>query len=124
MKTAVFALIAATMAAPAAAFDSWSKRDVALETTYQVLHWADAATTADIHNHDDVQEVGPAGIFLGNNPEPMETFAFFAVTSAAHAAVTHVLPRKYRPYWQGVTIVVEGGYVANNVSLGLRWGFK
>jgi hypothetical protein len=120
------ALAAALLACmPAGAADRWSPRDIALEAAYQAVNLVDAATTADIRNHDDVQEAGPlASAVLGSQPDPLETAAYFAVLGAAHAAVTHALPSRYRPWWQAVTITTSAAYAGNNLSLGLRWGFR
>lgn len=123
-KLALAAVLASCMAQPSDAADKWSNQDIGLEVLYQVVHLADAATTADIHNHPDVKEVGPAGWFLGEQPDPTDTAVFFAATGALHAVVTHYLPSEFRPYWQAVTIGVSAGYAGNNYALGLRWGFK
>lgn len=105
------------------AADPWSKQDVAMEVAYQVMNLLDAGTTAAIGDSPHYTEVGPAKYFVGNNPGEVETAAFFTLTGLLHVGVTHYLPAKYRPYWQGVTVTIQTGYVLNNYQLGLRWGF-
>lgn len=109
---------------PLSAAGEWTSADTAREAVYQVLHLADAATTADIHNDPETREVGPAKLFLGSQPGRMDTAAFFAATAGLHYLVSRQLTGAYRRAWQYVTIGASGGFAYNNLSLGLRWGFK
>jgi hypothetical protein len=40
----------------------------------------------------------------------------------AHLGITHILPKKCRPYWQRISIGVSAGCVISNFSIGLREG--
>jgi hypothetical protein len=121
-KVALAAVMAACMAdAPAAG--GWTDENTALEVGYAVAATFDMLTTLDIKNHDDIEESGPAKIFLGRNPETLPTVGYFVGTTVLHYAVSRALPRGYREAWQGLTLVIEGGYAANNIRLGLSWSF-
>jgi len=50
--------------------------------------------------------------------------AYFAAGGLLHAGVTYVLPEKYRPYWQGVTIFATGACVGHNEGLGAGLSFS
>jgi hypothetical protein len=104
--------------------DEWTRADTHREIAYHVVAWMDAATTADIKNHDDIEEKAPiTRQVIGKNPSNGEVVAWFAATSVVHYGISRALPKPYRKYWQYVTIGVESAMVVNNVSLGLRWGF-
>ena len=107
----------------AQAADKWSSRDIGLEITYQVLNVVDAGQTAAIGDSPHYHEVGMARPFLGNNPSEVGSAAYFAATGLLHVGITHLLPSKWRPVWQGVTITVQGANVLRNHAIGLRWGF-
>jgi hypothetical protein len=101
--------------------DPWSKADVALEASYQVLHWVDCGQTQVIvRNPDHYFERNP---ILGDHPGAERVYLYFAATSILHAAVTHFLPKKIRPYWEVVTIGLQGATVVNNFNLGLQVRF-
>ena len=104
--------------------ESWTRADTMLELSYVAVALADAMTTADIRNHDDIEEQGVlARAALGANPNPGPTAAYFAGAMAIHYSISRALPRDYRRVWQMVTVAVNGGIVANNISLGLKVGF-
>lgn len=107
----------------AEAGDRWTDTNTALELGYLAVAFVDMRTTMDIRNHPDIIEVGPARHFLGKNPEPLPTVAYFAAGAAAHYAISRALPRGWRETWQVVSIGFEGGYAVHNVRMGLKWGF-
>lgn len=111
------------MSATANAGD-WSKTDTRWQLAYTAVAIADAFTTADIRNHDDIVEVAPlTRQVLGRNPEPLPTAAFFAGEIVGHYLISRALPPKYRRIWQATTVTVQGAVVANNIRIGLRFGF-
>lgn len=104
--------------------DDWREIDTKRQVAYTVIAIMDAGTTADIRNHDDIEEKAPiTRQVLGRNPEPTETALYFTGMAIGNYVVSAVLPPKYRSYWQNTTIIVNGGIVANNYRIGLRWGF-
>lgn len=121
MKTFLI-LILCFIPAVATAADPWTKQDVALEATYILLHALDWGQTRQIARAPDryYEALNP---LLGRHPSQGRVDAYFALSTIAHAGITHLLPAKYRPYWQGVTIGISGYCVGLNLSIGLgfRW---
>jgi hypothetical protein len=104
--------------------DAWTKTDTMFELSYAAVAIADAMTTADIRNHDTLEEDMPvARALLGRNPEPLPTAAYFAGTIAVHYAISRLLPKPARNLWQTSSIAFNANIVANNYQLGLRVGF-
>lgn len=114
-------IIIALLPSCARADNSWTYENTAMEIGYNALALIDMRTTMDIRKHDNIEEVGPARVVLGRNPEVLPTVAYFAATSVAHYAISRTLPRGWREGWQVVTIGVEGSFALNNVRLGLNW---
>jgi hypothetical protein len=101
--------------------EKWSKQDYALEATWQVIHLMDWGTTLDITRHpDQYKELNP---ILGEHPTREEVNLYMFSGALLHAGVTHILPPKYRPYFQGITIGMSGVCVLNNLSVGLQIKF-
>ena len=108
----------------AKAADDWTKADTARQWVYTGVALADALTTADIRNHDDIEEATPLARWaLGKNPEPLPTAVYFAASAGLNYAIARALPRKYRAAWQTSTIALNGYVVGRNIGLGLRVGF-
>ena len=118
MKAIVFVIIlVALLSTKAPAADKWSARDYYLEGTWQALHVIDWGQTAMIaRNPDRYYEMNP---MLGRHPSTELVHAYAATGAIFHLVVTHFLPSKYRPYWQGVTIGMSAACVANNFNVGL-----
>lgn len=117
----VAVVLSLLVAGPARAADAWSRQDVALQATYAVLHVVDWGQTRYIAGHpEEFYEHNP---ILGRHPSEGEVNAYFAGTLVAHTLVTHFLPAKYRPWWQGVTIAVEGAAVGWNFNAGIKVDF-
>jgi hypothetical protein len=106
---------------PVLAADPWSKQDIALEGIYLALKTIDMGQTLDIAAQPDkYYEVNPV---LGRHPSKSAVYAYFLTTSLLHIGITNVLPTKYRPWFQGVTIGLSGACVIHNYSIGLRVNF-
>jgi hypothetical protein len=104
--------------------DNWTATDTKYQLAYTTIAILDAGTTADIKNHDDIEEANPvARYFLGRNPEKLETAVYFTTMAGLNYAVSAYLKPKHRRLWQRTTIVINGSIVANNYRIGLRWGF-
>jgi len=100
--------------------DPWSSQDIALEVTWEVIHALDWGTTLDIASHRGMYEMNP---ILGDHPDRGRINAYMALGAVLHPVVTHFLPSKWRPYFQGFTIGMSGFCVINNfhVGLGIRF---
>lgn len=118
LKIYVFIVIAISLlSSNALSFDPWSKQDVGLEVGYQLIHLIDWGQTRQIARQPDkYYEINP---ILGRHPETSKVNAYMALSGLAHIAITHVLPQEYRPLFQGITILIAGGVVAHNMSIGL-----
>lgn len=104
--------------------DPWSTQDIVLEVAAQSLILMDGIQTYEIASKpDEYREIGAFRSILGEHPDKGEVVALFGASMAAHAVITHFLPKKARPYWQSFNIVWWGTSVANNFSIGLSGEF-
>ena len=115
-------IILCLIPAVATAADPWSRRDVALQATYFLFHALDWGQTRQIARAPD-RYWEACNPLLGSHPSQGRVDAYFTLSTLAHAGITHLLPSRYRPYWQGITIGVSGYCVGRNLSIGLgvRW---
>jgi len=129
MKTLII-IAAILIAFPVHAFDKWTLQDTVLELTWATLHVIDWGQTLEIadkshkyHEHNPI---------LGRHPSKGEVHAYMALGLLVHPIITHTLPREVvlgdyripvRTIWQSVSIVVTGGCVINNLSIGLNVAF-
>ena len=92
---------------------SWSKVDTARELTYTAESTADYMQSRAIVRLCDEQNsiVGLCGENMGLAP-------YMVTTMLVHAAVSVLLPPKYRAAWQYITIGVEGSTIVSNESAG------
>jgi len=103
----------------------WTKADTAREVAYLALHVADWGQTLEIADHPEKwHENNPV---LGDHPSRGQVNAYFIATGLLHPVVSYGL-RKYTPdgwvqAWQYVTIGIEVGATANNLKLGIGFGF-
>ena len=103
------------------AFDEWSKRDYTLQATWTVLHIVDWGQTLDIaKNPDKFHENNP---FIGEHPSVGKVNLYMGSGIFINPLITHVLPSKWRPYFQGLSIGVTTGCVVNNYRVGLHVNF-
>jgi hypothetical protein len=107
------------LASPVSA--DWTRQQVALELSYQVLHFVDWQQTRYIARHpDEYREINP---ILGDHPDTEWVDAYFLATGIGHFLVSHALPDRYREYWQYVTVGIVGAVVGWNYSIGIRMEF-
>jgi hypothetical protein len=118
----ILALIILLLPNNASSFDEWSKQDIALEAVSLGLITIDWGQTRDIaarpkRFHEE------QNIFLGRHPSESAVNAYFISYLVLHPIITHVLPKKCRPWFQGITIGLEGQAVIHNYSIGLNLRF-
>ena len=141
MKTLFVILVCALLSSPVYAFDEWSKTDVGLQVVYTALHiidWGQTRWLSENYYKETpfVSVLGNTTTFgrkvvtkeegnfiLGKHPSKPAIDIYFASTLLAHAAITHALPKEYRPYWQCITIGLEGTVVGLNASVGAKISF-
>ena len=131
MKTiqVVIALcIVISFSTPANAFDEWSKQDIALESTWIALNFIDWGQTRWAAKHDWIwdgkmhKERNP--LYFEKHPSASKVDVYFAVGTLLHIGITHVLPSKYRPYWQGISIMTSGYCIGTNAHFGAGLNFS
>ncbi len=100
------------------AADKWTEQDLIIEGTYYILKWIDWRQTRFIaKNPRHWHEVNP---ILGRHPSVSMVDKYFLITTVLHTAITHYLPKKYRIWWQGITIAGSGAFVGWNFSVGIK----
>lgn len=98
----------------------WTASDSYRHLAFTGLMVADYLQTMEIaRNPDRYYERNP---ILGNHPSEGEVTAYFIGSYALVTAAAWALPEPYRDALQYVAIGVEAGAVANNFSIGLRFG--
>lgn len=103
------------------AFDEWSTRDYTLQATWTVLHIVDWGQTLDTaKNPDRFYEKNP---LMGEHPSVSRVNTFMALGAVINPLFIHVLPSKWRPYFQAVFIAEKVYCVGNNYRIGLHVNF-
>lgn len=122
-----------------------NRREWMLEGAFIAAALIDYRQTRDIKNHcesrvdvaPNVVPVGDGSEFrqrcepvaweqnrlLGRHPSDSRIRNYFLGVAIGHVAVTHLLPRKYRPYWQWGSLAIEIAVIHNNYQAGLRMNF-
>ncbi len=101
--------------------NQWTRGDTYRHAALTGLMAADYLQTLQIaRNPDDYHECNP---ILGEHPSPEKVTAYFLSSYAIITAASYALPADVRPWLQYAVIGVEAGAVANNLSIGLTFGF-
>lgn len=64
------------------------------------------------------REVNP---ILGEHPSREKVDAYSAAGIVGNAAISYALSPPYREWWQWLSIIVEGAFVAHNISIGVKF---
>ena len=101
--------------------DPWRTEDTQREVAYAIVHLMDWGQTRNIAKHPERwYEKNPK---LGRHPSVAQVdrhFLFgFPLGAISHPIISYLLPAKYRPVWQYITIGYEWSYVERNFSLGI-----
>ena len=123
MKTLKTLTTVATLALAASAAHSADLPNE--EYAYLGVATLDMLTTLDIKHHHDMWEINPV---MGRHPSDAKVLTYFAVTDLLHAGITYELvehnaPKALVKGWEYFSIGFESGYVAHNLSMGLRFSF-
>ena len=109
--------------------DDWTKNEVVLESSYQILLLADWRQTSNFHRYEygDVftgtHSIGEKNMFLGRKPNQATINIFCLVSSIGHLLVSRAMDHKERVFWQSATILIEVSAVTGNYSAGVRITF-
>ena len=107
----------------ASSFDEWSSQDIALEAVSMGLIAIDWGQTRDIALRKRGEFRETQNIFLARHPSEGAVNAYFISYLILHPVITHVLPKKCRPWFQGITIGIETQADIHNYSIGLNLRF-
>ncbi len=98
--------------------DPWTTRDTAMQTGITILLAVDAIQTANIQYNPLVEEVGFARHFLGAQPSTTDTYLYFATSAVVSFAIARALPAKWRPWFQGGSMVRQAHTIYGNCQHG------
>ena len=125
-------LIAACIILPLNTYaaDKWTKQDIVLEVTWELLQFIDyGQTLTAASNPLRYSESNP---ILGRHPSRDSVHLYMLSAAILHPIITHYLPRKVkvlgfdfplRTVFQSVSIGVSGACVVNNFNVGINIGF-
>jgi len=119
MKSFV-AILAFSLLAGCVHSDPWTKQDTVLQSLVTATYVIDAIQTSEIQYHPELEEGGPiARGVLGRQPSTSDTWQYFATVSVSSYLIARALPAKWRPFWQGGQLAVQGKAIFNNCANGL-----
>jgi len=75
-------------------------------------------SSARVYARPRFHETNP---ILGDHPSDGEVNLYFLGCLIGNAAVSYILPPKYRAAWQYTSMAVQGYFVVNNYRIGVRW---
>lgn len=108
---------------------NWNDSDTIAYGSWAMLHAMDYNQTNRIseschkgkkYGKYYYEEANP---LLGRCPSKVTVRNFFLVTSGVYAGITYYMPRRYKPLWHGVSIIMKAATVARNKRLGLSFAF-
>lgn len=104
----------------------WNKDEIIAEVFWEILHVVDWGQTRYIATHpDEYREINP---ILGNHPSKREVDIYMACNAILHPIIVGLLPRRTeifgyefspRKIFQASSIMISGGLVAHNFSIGI-----
>lgn len=114
---AAITLLSGCAAIPAG---NWRPRDTALEVGWQAVNALDVHSTRQFRDSPLAAEENPvARAFFGAEPRPEDVLVIGLFAGLSHLAITRLLPAKWRPWWQGGTLLMSGAAVKFNCDKGL-----
>jgi hypothetical protein len=116
-------LISILIAAPAQAYrlgDGWNWKNSVAESVFAMEVGIDMGQTIYISDHPEYREINP---LLHKHPSHAEAISACIIGAGVHALVSAALPTKYRAWWQGTTIIIEGANITRNKAIGIGLNF-
>ena len=101
-------------------FPSWTKEEILLQSAALALKTIDYGQTRYISQHPEYHEMNP---LMSSHPSLDEVNQYFLITAILQVAIAYALPHKWRKYWIGTQILVSGGFVLYNSSVGIGIAF-
>ena len=129
----VLALFVLSMCTGCAVNGDWSRRDTVLEVSWQVVNVLDAVSTSRLEDSPDwtllndgtgrrrrLEEASPiTRAVIGPRPSKEDVYMWMATVGISHWLIARSLPPKWRPWYQGASILVSGEAVIGNCEHGL-----
>lgn len=109
------------------AADPWSTQDKLLQGAVAVAVIGDWAQTRWMAERDwdwDRGKFEERNPILGKHPHRDRVDLIAGTGLILHTVVTHYLPAKYRPYWQGFFIFSHGVCIGHNAGNGAGFSFR
>jgi len=119
MRIAILAAILLLSGCASYQHDPWTKQDTVLQSIVTATYAIDAIQTSEIQYHPELYEGGFAKHALGAQPSTSDTWQYFASVAFTSYVIAYYMPAKWRPFFQGGQIAVEGKTILSNCSLGL-----
>ena len=106
------------------ASDKWEKSDIILESITQSLLVIDYLQSRQIVKNPYIYyESGIASYFIGAHPTMTEMTIYMGASMLIHYLIADCLPSKWRKYWAGFYMGIEGQVIMQNYQLGLSISF-
>jgi len=113
-------ILAFSLLAGCASSDPWTRQDTVLQSLVTATYVIDAIQTSEIQYHPELEEGGAiAQSVLGRQPSTSDTWQYFATVSVSSYLIARALPAKWRPFWQGGQLAVQGKTIFGNCAQGL-----
>ena len=112
-------LLLAALALPCKAED-WTREDSYRQAAIAVLQVVDWGQTRYIAKHPEFHEVNP---LIGKHPSIGRVNNYFAISIPANAAISALIPSKYRTLWQTGRLMVQVSLVSYNKGVGIGMEF-
>lgn len=115
----IFLLLLISLSTPVYAFDKWDKEDIILQSIFTLETLIDWKQTK-VFTKKGIRESNP---FLGEYPSQKKIDSLIGASILLHAGISHILPKKYRTYWQLIWIGIEGQAIHHNYRTGVKFTF-
>lgn len=97
--------------------DDWSTDNTVAEVSWQLVNVVDAVQTTQIRERADLIEgENLTRHVLGREPKPADAAMYFATMGISHYLISRALPARWRPWFQGATLVYSGSIVLTNCT--------
>jgi len=101
--------------------DPWTREQAIAQGAVTLLQVIDWGQTLDVsENPDKYREINPV---LGDHPDRGRVNIYFACSILIKAAITWLLPTKWRKYWLAGNIAASGYLVKHNYNAGIEINF-
>ncbi len=100
--------------------DPWTRADTNRQLVVTGLVAIDAYQTMKIQYDPQLIEGSPLPqAILGKNPSTAATYQYFMTLMLSQCLITRLLPKRLRPYYQGVTALDHLYGIRKNIRAGL-----